>query len=85
MQSAPVARCPETAERLGFRSGDLVEYVPDKATPLRAWVKIMDGIAVNETAIGPVGASILSLRDGDLIRIRPLPSFYSHPPIQESS
>jgi N-methylhydantoinase B len=79
--------CPisaKTAERFGFRSGDLVEYVPDKATPLRAWLKITDGIAVNESAIGPIGASILSLRDGDLIRIRPLPSFYSHPPIQES-
>jgi N-methylhydantoinase B len=71
----------EAARRFGFRDGQLIEYVPQRAAPLRAWVKISDKIAEDETPIGPIGMSILSLSDGDPIRIRPVRSPYAHPPL----
>ena len=72
---------PETAGEGGFSEGMLVEYVPARGAPLRAWVKITPGLALGETPLGPVGASILKLREEDRIWLRPIETPYSHPPL----
>lgn len=71
----------EAARRFGFCDGQLVEYVPQIAAPLRAWVEVSNKIVGDETLIGPIGMSILSLSGGDPIRIRRVLSPYAHPPI----
>ncbi len=70
-----------TAKEGGFSEGTLVEYVPARGAPLRAWVKITPGPATGETPLGPVAASILKLRDKERIWLRPIATPYSHPPL----
>ena len=72
---------PETAKEGGFSEGALVEYVPARGAPLRAWVKIAPGPATGETPLGPVAASILKLQDKERIWLRPIATPYSHPPL----
>ena len=72
---------PETAGEHGLSEGMLVEYVPARGAPLRAWVKITPGPALEETPLGPIGASILKLRDKERIWLRPIATPYSHPPL----
>ena len=72
---------PETASEGGFSEGMLVEYVPARGAPLRAWVKITPGLALGETPLGPVAASILKLREEERIWLRPILTPYSHPPL----
>ena len=72
---------PETAGEGGFSEGMLVEYVPARGAPLRAWVKITSGLPTGETPLGPVAASILKLREEERIWIRPILTPYSHPPL----
>ena len=76
--------CPmssETASEQGFSEGMLIEYVPVRGAPLRAWVKITSGLAMGETFLGPIAASILKLQDREQIWVRPIVSPYSHPPL----
>ncbi|MCY4384097.1 MAG: hydantoinase B/oxoprolinase family protein [Nitrospinae bacterium] len=70
-----------TAKEGGFSEGMLVEYVPARGAPLRAWVKITPGPATGETPLGPVAASILKLQDKERIWLRPIATPYSHPPL----
>ncbi len=72
---------PETASEGGFSEGMLVEYVPARGAPLRAWVKIAPGLSKGETPLGPVAASILKLHEEERIWIRPILTPYSHPPL----
>ena len=72
---------PETAGEGGFSEGMLVEYVPARGAPLRAWVKTTPGPATGETPLGPVAASILNLREGERIWLRPIATPYTHPPL----
>ena len=71
---------PETAGEGGFSEGMLVEYVPARGAPLRAWVKIAPGQATGETPLGPVGAGILNLREGERIWLRPIANALFTPP-----
>ena len=61
---------PRAADRLGVRDGDMIEYVPDKCAPLRAWASVGDGLAEQAVAIGPVGRRTLLLSAGDRIWVR---------------
>ena len=72
---------PETAGEGGFSEGMLVEYVPARGAPLRAWVKITPGLPKGETPLGPVASSILKLREEERIWLRPIATPYSHPPL----
>ena len=72
---------PETAGEGGLSEGMLVEYVPARGAPLRAWVKITPGLPKGETPLGPVAASILKLREEERIWLRPILTPYSHPPL----
>lgn len=70
---------PQFAERTGLKQSQLIEYVPASGWPLRAFVYINSDLQGEQTRLGPKGASILSVRSGDMIRIRPIYSPYSHP------
>ena len=76
--------CPmssETASEGGFSEGMLIEYVPVRGAHLRAWVKITPELTLGETSLGPIGASILKLREEERIWLRPIETPYSHPPL----
>ena len=62
----------EAGARIGARDGDMVEYVSKTTAPLRAWVKLDDGLAGEGAPIGPIGRSILRLAPGDKVWLRSL-------------
>jgi len=60
----------ELANHIGVRDGDLIEYVPQVGTPIRAWLKVVAGLEKDEAPVGPLGRRMLKVREGDLIEIR---------------
>ena len=64
----------EIARRIEATDGDLVELsTPQSASSLRAWlVQTEGGAASKELSLGPVGLSILGVREGDCVHMRRL-------------
>ncbi len=60
------------ADRLGVRSGELVELTtPTSGAALRGWASIAS--AANHLQLGPDAMAVLGARSGDAIEIRPVP------------
>jgi N-methylhydantoinase B len=72
-----------TAKRHGFADGQLVEMTAATGAPLRAWVKISQSVAGEALPIGPIGATILGVGESDRVCLRPVPTPYAHPPIED--
>ncbi len=78
--------CPiscAVAARARIADGQLVELVPVKGAPLRAWAKISSEFMGSTLPIGPIGAAVLGVEDGDQIYLRPIITPYAHPPIED--
>ncbi len=69
---------PAVAKRLGVGDGRVVEYVPERGMPLRAFAKADPDLLGDETEIGPIGARILAVADGDRMLVRAVVSPYVH-------
>ena len=59
------------ADGLGVGDGDMIEYVAEAGAPLRAWASVSDAPG-DGVVIGPVGRSILGVRAGQQVWVRPL-------------
>jgi N-methylhydantoinase B len=70
------------AARAGIADGQLVELVPSNGAPLRAWVQVSSASLGSILPIGPIGAAILRVQDGDQICLRPVVTPYTHPPLR---
>ena len=67
--------CPlseEGASRIGVGTGDMVEYIGKGNAPLRAWVRLEDGLPADGAPIGPIGRRVLLVEAGDEIWLRRL-------------
>ena len=62
----------ELAERMGVKHGDLLEYVPERGSHLKAWARIDGSLPNPSTNLGPKGRSILKVLPGERIWIRAL-------------
>jgi N-methylhydantoinase B len=72
---------PAVARRLGVGDGGLVEYVPERGMPLRAFARVEPDLRGEETEIGPIAARILAVPDGARVHVRAVASPYAHPPL----
>jgi N-methylhydantoinase B len=78
--------CPisaSIAELYGVADGQLIELASANGAPLRAWAKISRLPAERLLPIGPLGATILSVRDNDPVFLRPIATPYAHPPLHD--
>ena len=62
-----------TLQRLGASEGAAIEFVSPRGAPLRAWVKVSNGIADGCVPLGPKGRAILALTEGQPVEVRLLP------------
>ena len=67
------ALSPDVARQVGVKERDMVEYIGKAAAPLRAWVKIVDGLPGDAVPVGPVGRKILQSGEADEVWVRALP------------
>jgi N-methylhydantoinase B len=67
---------PSAARTFGVSDDDLVELVPMRGAPLRAFVAIDEAATGDEVLIGPVAASLLGAIGGTKMRLRRVPSPY---------
>jgi N-methylhydantoinase B len=68
-----LALAPADAQRLGVAADDLVEMFGRHPAPLRAWVRLGDGM-VGEINLDPFGCQVLGISDGDKVTIRRVPT-----------
>ena len=61
-----------TADRIGVRDGDMLEYVSATTAPLRAWARVVDEAADGTVPLGPRARNILRIGIGDEIWLRRL-------------
>ncbi|MEK7836206.1 MAG: hydantoinase B/oxoprolinase family protein, partial [Pseudomonadota bacterium] len=62
-----------TLKRLGASEGAPIEFVSPRGAPLRAWIKVSNGIADGRVPLGPKGRAILALTEGQSVEVRLLP------------
>jgi N-methylhydantoinase B len=60
------------ASRLRLRAGNVVELQGKRATPLRAWVRVENGIPRGRILLDAFARSVLGTRPGEFVRIRKL-------------
>ena len=60
------------ADAIGVKEWDMMEFVAMVGSPLRAWVKVVNGSNEEGTLMGPMGRRILNVADGDRVWIRRL-------------
>ena len=63
---------PQSADILGVKNGDMIEFVPQVGAPLRSWVKISDEADSDQVKLGPLAQLALKFKDGDVIQWRKL-------------
>ena len=62
-----------TLARLGAGEGAAIEFVSPRGAPLRAWIKVSNGIADGCVPLGPKGRAILGVAGEQAIEVRLLP------------
>ncbi|MBI4506779.1 MAG: hydantoinase B/oxoprolinase family protein, partial [Chloroflexi bacterium] len=73
----PLAR--GVAQQAGIAEGDVVELVPPRRAPLRAWARLVDE-AGDRAYLGPQGLTILGMRPGARVDLRRLTA-WAPPPV----
>ncbi len=63
------------ADAIGVKDGDVMEFVAEVGSPLRAWAKVVDGPDDEGVLMGPIGRSILNVTDGDRVWVRRLNTY----------
>ena len=59
-----------TLKRLGASEGAAIEFVSPRGAPLRAWIRVTDGISDGCVPIGPKGCAILAVAEGQAVKVR---------------
>ncbi|MBI1988194.1 MAG: hydantoinase B/oxoprolinase family protein [Betaproteobacteria bacterium] len=59
-----------TLQRLGADEGAAIEFVSLRGAPLRAWIKVSNGIADGCVPLGPKGCAILAVAEGQSVEVR---------------
>jgi N-methylhydantoinase B len=57
------------AARLGIEEGGLIELLTGRATPVRGWVRLADGVSESVT-VGPEGLRLIGAAPGEAVEIR---------------
>jgi hypothetical protein len=62
----------EAALLIGVADDDMIEYVRDDTAPLRAWVRVSEGLPGDGVPLGPLGRAMLKIDVGESIWVRHL-------------
>ncbi len=61
-----------SADILGVKNGEMIEFVPQVGAPLRSWVEISGDADSDEVKLGPLAQLALKFKDGDVMQWRKL-------------